>query len=190
MTITTYHLRTPRLFLRNWRECDLQPFIEMNADPDVMRYFPSLLTAAQVESGLSRIRAGLAERGWGLWAVEIPGVTDFAGFIGLSKPAFNAHFTPCVEIGWRLARAFHGQGYATEGARAALAFGFDTLGLDEIVSFTVPDNAPSRRVMEKLGMSHHADDDFEHPNLDVGHPLRKHVLYRIRRSNVSEASAI
>jgi len=118
-----------------------------------------------------------------LWAVEISNVTPFAGFIGLSIPRFEAAFTPCVEIGWRLAADFWGRGLATEAARAALAFGFESLGLTEIVSFTVPANLRSRRVMEKLGMSHDPSCDFDHPLLPAGHRLRRHVFYRIVRAS-------
>ena len=126
-----------------------------------------------------RIARHIDEHGWGLWAVEIPGVAPFAGYIGLAAPRFDAHFTPCVEIGWRLAHEHWGHGYASEGARAALAFGFAALKLHEIVSFTVPANLRSRRVMERLGMTHDPADDFDHPGLPVEHPLRRHVLYRI-----------
>jgi RimJ/RimL family protein N-acetyltransferase len=114
--------------------------------------------------------------------VEIPGVTQFAGFIGLSIPRFEAAFTPCVEVGWRLAAEHWGKGYAPEGARAALAFGFQVLGLEEIVSFTVPGNVRSRRVMEKIGLTYAVGEDFDHPSLPAGHPLRRHVLYRLRRA--------
>jgi len=145
-----------------------------------MEYFPSTLSRAESDALAARIDAHFSRHGFGLWAVEVPGVTPFAGFIGLSIPRFVAHFTPCVEIGWRLATAHWGRGYATEGAHAVLAFGFDTLGLDEIVSLAVVGNQRSRRVMEKIGMTHDPDDDFEHPGLPEGDPLRPHVLYRIR----------
>jgi RimJ/RimL family protein N-acetyltransferase len=174
-------LRTERLVLRNWRDADLEPFAQMNSDPRVMEYLPALLTREESDVLAGRIRAHLDERRFGLWAAEVPGVADFAGFVGLSVPAFAAHFTPCVEVGWRLAAEFWGRGYATEGARAAIDFGFDTLGLDEIVSFTVPANLRSRRVMERLGMRRAPRDDFDHPQLPLGHPLRRHVLYRLAR---------
>jgi len=125
----------------------------------------------------------LEQRGFGLWAVEITGFAPFAGFVGLNVPRFESHFTPCVEIGWRLSREFWHRGYATEGARAALTFGFDTLGLNEIVSFTAPSNAASRRVMEKIGMRRNPDDDFDHPLVPEGHPIRRHVLYRALRND-------
>ena len=174
-------LVTPRLLLRPWREADVAPFSALNADPRVMEFFPATLSRAESDAVAERIREGLAARGFGFWAVEVPGVTPFAGFVGLSVPRFEAHFTPCVEIGWRLAREHWGRGYATEGARAALDFGFGELGLAEVVAFTVPANARSRAVMEKLGMTHDPADDFDHPSVPEGHPLRRHVLYRVRR---------
>jgi RimJ/RimL family protein N-acetyltransferase len=151
----------------------------MNADPRVMEHFPATLSQDESDATIARIEAHFQQHGFGLWAVEISEVASFAGFIGLSIPRFEAHFTPCVEIGWRLAADFWGRGYATEGAQAALAFGFSELGLKQIVSFTVPANARSRRVMERLGMTRTESDDFEHPLLPVGHPLRRHVLYRV-----------
>ena len=173
-------LRTPRLVLRQWGDEDLEPFAALNADPEVMRHFPSTMTREQSDQWAEQQRATLAERGWGLWAVEAkPG---FIGFVGLNEPRFEAHFTPAVEIGWRLAREAWGHGYATEAARAAVEFGFGELGLGEIVSFTTAGNDRSRRVMERLGMTHDPSDDFEHPFLPAGHPLRRHVLYRLRPS--------
>jgi RimJ/RimL family protein N-acetyltransferase len=178
---TKAELRTARLVLRRWRAEDRGPFAALNADPAVMEYFPARLSRAESDAGVDRIEAHFAKHGFGLWAVGIPGATPFAGFIGLSIPSFQTHFTPCVEIGWRLARDQWGKGYATEGARAVLAFGFEELKLEEIVSFTTADNLRSRRVMERIGMSHSPADDFDHPGLPEGHPLRRHVLYRIRR---------
>jgi RimJ/RimL family protein N-acetyltransferase len=175
-------LRTERLILRPWREEDLVPFAALNADPAVMEHLPGTLSRAQSDALAARIRAEMAEYGFGLWAVEVPGIAPFIGFTGLAVPRFSEHFTPCVEIGWRIARELWGRGYAPEAARAALAHGFGPLGLDEIVSFTSVANVRSRRVMEKLGMTHDPRDDFEHPSLAVGHPLRAHVLYRIRRA--------
>jgi len=174
-------LRTERLKLRSWREADLETFARFNADPDVMRYFPARLSREESDALAQRIQAHLEEHGWGLWAVEAAGVAPFVGFVGLSAPRFESHFTPCVEVGWRLGTEYWGRGYATEGARAALAFGFAELGLDEIVSLTSKSNLPSRRVMERLGMTRHARDDFDHPQLPVGHELRPHVLYRKQR---------
>jgi len=128
-----------------------------------------------------------AEHGFGLWAVEVVGVAPFIGYVGLSIPRFEAHFTPAVEVGWRLASAYWGQGYATEGARAALEAGFTQFGLKEIVSFTVPATARSRRVMERIGMTHDPADDFDHPRLAEGDPLHRHVLYRIGRAQWRQA---
>lgn len=174
-------LRTVRLLLRRWRDEDREPFAAMNADPRVMEHFPKLLTRAESDATVDRIEAHFDEHGYGLWAVEVPGVAPFAGFIGLSTPRFEAAFTPCVEVGWRLAAEFWGRGFATEGAKAALAFGFESLDLREIISFTVPANVRSRRVMEKIGMTHDPADDFDHPLLPPGHHLKRHVLYRANR---------
>ena len=171
-------IRTERLWLRRWRESDREPFAALNADPRVMEFFPSTMTCAESDTLAARIDTHFVERGFGLWAVEIPGRIAFAGYIGLSVPRFNAHFMPCVEIAWRLAAPWWGQGYATEGAQAALAFGFQELGLTEIVSFTATINVRSWRVMERIGMHHDVAGDFDHPVLPPGHPLRRHVLYR------------
>jgi RimJ/RimL family protein N-acetyltransferase len=153
----------------------------LNTDPRVTEFLPKPLDRAASDTLVTRIRDHFAQRGFGLWAVEVPGRADFIGFVGLSVPCFEAHFTPCVEVGWRLAREHWGHGYATEAARAALDFGFRHLGLGEIVSFTVPANQRSRAVMERIGMTRSATDDFEHPALPEGHPLRRHVLYRAIR---------
>lgn len=174
-------LQTARLRLRLWRLDDRKPFAAMNADPNVMAYFPAALSELESDALIAHVEAGFQQRGFGFWAVEVPHVTMFAGFIGLSVPRFETHFTPCVEIGWRLAAAHWNKGYATEGAQAALAFGFETLQLNEIVAFTTVANAPSRRVMEKIGMIHDAADDFDHPLLPEGHHLQRHVLYRCRK---------
>jgi RimJ/RimL family protein N-acetyltransferase len=176
---------TERLRLRPWRPADDGPFAELNADPEVMAHFAGILSREQSDVVASRIRKDIEHRGFGFWAVEIPGVTEFAGFIGLSIPRFTAAFTPCVEIGWRLATAHWKRGYATEGAVAALRYGFERLQLPEIVAFTVPGNVRSRRVMEKLGMVRNPADDFDHPLVPEGHPLRRHVLYRV--GNTSRA---
>ena len=174
-------LRTDRLLLRRWRPEDRELFAALNADPRVVEFLPGPLTREESDLRAARIEAHFEQHGFGLWAVEVPGVVPFAGFVGLSVSRFEAHFTPCVEIGWRLAAEHWGHGYATEGAKAALAFGFDELKLDEILSFTVPDNVRSRRVMEKIGMTHDPAGDFDHPVLPAGHRLRRHVLYRIAR---------
>lgn len=172
---------TERLRLRPWRDDDLEPFAALNADAAVMEFMPACLERSDSDALAARIRAHFERHGFGAWAVEVPGNAPFIGFVGLSVPAFEAHFTPCVEIGWRLAREHWGRGYATEAAQAALAHGFGPLGLGEIVSFTVPANLRSRAVMERLGMRRDPAEDFEHPALPEGHRLRCHVLYRLRR---------
>jgi RimJ/RimL family protein N-acetyltransferase len=174
-------LRTERLRLRLWREEDLAPFATLNADPAVVEYLGGGLTREQSDALAQRIREHFDHHRFGLWAVEVPDVAEFAGFIGLSIPAFEVHFTPCVEIGWRLAREHWGRGYATEGARAAQEFGFAQLDLDEIVSFTAVANQRSRTVMERIGMQYDPHGDFDHPALPPEHPLRRHVLYRLTR---------
>ena len=174
-------LRTERLRLRRWLPSDLEPFAELNADPKVSEFLPTVLARVQSDAFVARAEAHFDEHGFGLWAVEILDGAEFAGFVGLSTPRFEAHFQPSVEIGWRFGAKHWGRGYATEGARAALSFGFDVLRLDAIVSFTVSANTRSRRVMEKIGMTHDPADDFDHPLLAEGHPLRRHVLYRIAR---------
>ncbi len=170
------------MLLRRWLAADLEPFAALNADPRVAEHLPTPLSREQSEAFVARIEAHFVQHGFGLWAVEIRDAASFAGFLGLSTPRFEAHFTPSVEIGWRFSAEHWGHGYATEGARAVLAFGFDVLRLEEIVSFTVPGNARSRHVMEKIGMKYGPTDDFDHPLLPDGHPLRRHVLYRITRS--------
>ncbi|MCP5059956.1 MAG: GNAT family N-acetyltransferase [bacterium] len=181
-------LETPRLWLREWRDDDLESFAVMNADREVMRHFPAMLTREQSDSLVEKIRDSFAERGFGLWAVEVRENRAFAGFVGLAVPTFPGPFMPCVEIGWRLAREHWGRGYAPEGARAAMAHGFGPAGLDEIVSFTARGNAASRRVMEKLGMTRNPDEDFDHPSLEEGSPLRRHVLCRIGRDAFDPAA--
>ena len=153
----------------------------MNADPEVMRYFARPLTHDETYAMVGRIEVRFDARGYGLWAVERKADAAFLGFIGLSWQTFEAPFTPCTEVGWRLARSAWGQGYATEGAREALRFGFEEMSLEEIFSFTAATNGASRHVMEKVGLHRDAADDFEYPNLPPGHPLRPHVLYRLRR---------
>ena len=170
-------IRTERLLLRQWRAEDRAPFARMGQDPQVMEFVPPLLTQAESDAAADRAEAYIAANGFGFWAVEIPGEAPFAGFIGLKSPSFEAHFTPCIEIGWRLARPFWGSGYATEGAAAALEFGFTKLGLQEIVSFAVPTNVRSVAVMQRIGMKF--SGEFDHPMFEEGHSLRRHVLYRI-----------
>lgn len=175
-------IRTRRLILREWRDSDFEPFAALNGDRRVMEFFPAPLDRSASDALALRIREEFARHPFGRWAVEAPGVAPLIGFIGLSVPNFTTFFTPCVEIGWRLAFPHWGKGYATEGARAAIDFGFKEAALDEIVSFTTPSNARSIRVMEKLGMKRNPAEDFDHPALPVGHKLRRHVLYRIGSS--------
>ena len=169
------------MLLRQWEARDREPFARLNADPRVMEFMPACLTAEQSDAMINRIEAHFHEHGFGLYAAELTSERRLIGFVGLFVPRFQAHFTPCVEIGWRLAAEHWGQGLATEGARAVVRYAFEMLGLPEIVSFTVPANVRSRRVMEKIGMTRNPDDDFDHPNLPEGHPLRRHVLYRLNR---------
>jgi RimJ/RimL family protein N-acetyltransferase len=174
-------LITSRLSLRRWRAADCEPFAAINADPEVMEHFPATLTAEESDELVERIERGFERNGFGLWALEARESGELLGFTGLSVPGFQAHFTPAVEVGWRLARSAWGQGYATEAALAALGQGFEVVGLGEIVSFTSAGNARSRAVMERIGMSHDPADDFDHPSLPAGHPQRRHVLYRVGR---------
>jgi RimJ/RimL family protein N-acetyltransferase len=175
-------VHTARLVLRRWRDEDRDPFARLNADPVVMEHFPAPLSREESDDFVERIEAGFRERGYGLWAAEVPGVAPFIGFVGLNWATFDAPFTPALEVGWRLDRPYWGQGYATEGARAALTFAFDELAVEEVVSFTTVRNDRSRRVMERLGLRHDPQDDFEHPNMPERDPIRPHVLYRIDRS--------
>ncbi len=175
-------LTGPRVVLRAWRAADREPFAALNADPRVAEHLPGTLDRAASDAFADRIEAHLDARGFGLWAAEVPGVAPFIGFVGLSVPRFDAPFTPCVEVGWRLAAEHWGHGYATEAARLALRYGFEVVGLEEIVSFTVPANRRSTAVMERIGMWRDADGDFEHPALPEGDSLRLHVLYRLGRA--------
>lgn len=173
-------LVTPRLILRRWVPADLEPFAAMNADPRVMEFFQKCATRDESDALAGRIQTHFDEKGYGLWAVEVPGVASFIGFIGLATPPFEAHFTPCVEIGWRLAAEFWGRGYAPEGAAACLRFAFEELRLPEVLSMTAVINHKSIRVMEKIGMTTTPVDDFDHPLVPAGHRLRRHVLYRAK----------
>ena len=176
---TPRELRTERLWLRSWRPADLEAFAALNADARVMEHFPTVLTRAESDAFAARIAAHVERHGFGLWAVEIPEVTAFAGFIGLLVPRFEAHFTPCVEIGWRLAAEHWGRGYATEAALAGARHAFEVVGVDGLVSFTTPANVRSQAVMRRIGMTHDPADDFDHPRMPAGHRLRRHVLYRM-----------
>ena len=176
-------LTTGRLLLRHWRDDDRAPFAAMNADPRVMEHFPAPLSRLESDALIDEFEARFDPRGFGLWALERRDDGTFIGFTGLAAVPWEAHFTPAIEVGWRLAPEAWGHGYATEAAREAVRFGFDDAALDEIVSFTVPANVRSRAVMERLAMTHDPADDFDHPRLPVGHPLRRHVLYRIDRES-------
>lgn len=175
-------LHTKRCVLRQWKDSDVAAWCEMNADAEVRRYFPNVASDEQARGEALRRRDAIAQRGWGMWALEVPGVLPFAGFVGLAVPHYEAAWIPAVEIGWRLMRSAWGRGLATEAAQAALDFGFTRLALNEIVAITVPSNMPSRRVMDRLGMVRDNAADFDHPRIDAGHPLQRHVLYRKRRA--------
>jgi RimJ/RimL family protein N-acetyltransferase len=180
---------TDRLILRRWRDSDRQPFSRINADSRVMEFMPDVLMPKQSDALADRIEAHFQRFGFGLCAAELRSDQCFVGFIGLSVPSFQSHFTPCVEIGWRLAADCWGCGLATEGAQGIVRYGFEQLGLKALVSFTVPANVRSRRVMEKLGMTHDPADDFDHPGLPEGQGLRRHVLYRLRNPKPIASSA-
>jgi RimJ/RimL family protein N-acetyltransferase len=173
-------LSSERLLLRGWLAADREPFAALNADPIVMRHFMQRLSRTESDELIDEIQEEFTREGWGLWALEERSTGVFLGFTGLSRPPFEAHFTPNVEIGWRLARHAWGRGLATEAARTALAFGFNEVRLKEIVSFTAVGNERSRAVMRRLGMSYDPSDDFDHPDAPEGHELRRHVLYRLR----------
>lgn len=168
---------TQRLQLRQWRDSDRTPFALMNADPAVMEFFPALLSRAESNAAIDRQIAHIEQHGWGFWAVETLEDQQFIGFVGIKNVTEDMPFAPSVEIGWRLSRRAWGKGYATEAARVCLQVGFEELGLNEIVSFTVPGNFRSRSVMEKLGMQQ--GENFLHPALPSGHPMQEHVLYRL-----------
>jgi len=174
---------TERLRLRRWLPSDREPFAQINADPRVMEFFPATLSRDESDAGVDRIEEHFRKHRFGLCAVELIESGTFIGYIGLMIPGFQAAFTPCVEVGWRLSAAHWGSGLATEGAAAMVKCAFESVGLNELVSFTVPANIRSRRVMEKIGMTRDCAADFDHPNLPAGHPLRRHVLYRLRRSD-------
>jgi ribosomal-protein-alanine N-acetyltransferase len=172
-------LKTDRLILRRWQPGDREPFAALNGDPEVMEHFPATLTRAESDVLIDRIEARFDERGFGLWALEIAETGEFIGFTGLSVPRFQAHFTPAVEVGWRLSRSSWGHGYASEAAGCALSVAFGVLNLTEVVSFTSTTNLRSQAVMRRIGMTHDPADDFDHPLMDEGHPLQRHVLWRI-----------
>lgn len=178
-------LQTERLILRNWRPADRRAFARMNADPQVMEFMPGTLSEAESDLLLDKIEKHIETNGFGLFAAELRGSHPFIGYVGLAIPSFQAAFTPCVELGWRLSAMHWGKGLATEGAREVVRYAFGVLELAEVVSFTVPGNIRSRRVMEKLGMTHDIVDDFNHPKLPEGHVLQRHVLYRLKAAAAS-----
>lgn len=174
----TPELRTDRLLLRGWRDADREPFATLNADPAVVEFLNGPLTRDQSDAMVDRIEASWAGKGYGLWAVQVVDGPEFIGYVGLWDALFEAPFTPAIEVGWRLARSAWGRGYASEAARAAVGYGYGTLGLPEVLSFTAATNLRSRAVMERIGMTRDPDGDFEHPAVPEGSPLRRHVLYR------------
>ena len=182
-------IRTDRLLLRRWRDSDREPFAAMNSDPAVMEHLQGLMSRERSDGFVDRIEDHWEAHGWGLWAIEVPDVAPFIGYVGL-WPADYVRNEPMVEVGWRLARAHWGNGYATEAAAEALRFGFTDVGLDEIVSFTVPQNVRSRRVMERIGLLRDFAGDFDHPLVDpVAYPhLVPHVFYRLTRAVWMDAS--
>jgi RimJ/RimL family protein N-acetyltransferase len=173
------NLTTERLVLGGWDDDATEGLYRLSSDPEVMRHFPAMPSRRQIEAMVDRHSANLAAEGLGLYAVRLRETSTFIGFVGLATPSLEAPFMPCVEIGWRLARHAWGHGYATEAARAVLTHGFSTLGLPDIVSFTAAVNEPSIAVMRRLGMHTDPAEDFDHPNVPEGHPVRRHVLYRL-----------
>jgi RimJ/RimL family protein N-acetyltransferase len=178
--VSTPVLTTPRLLLREWRPEDREPFAALNADPRVMEHFPGVLSRRQSDALAQRSARHFERHGFGPWAVEVPGVAPFIGFVGLDVPGFEAHFTPCVEIGWRLAAEHWAHGYATEAALASVRYAFDVVGLDELTSFTTPQNVRSQAVMKRIGMTRDPADDFDHPRFPPGHRLSRHVMFRLQ----------
>jgi RimJ/RimL family protein N-acetyltransferase len=170
-------IETPRLILRQWKQSDEEPYISLNADPEVMEYFPSVKTPTETLAQIERIAAYIDKNGYGFWAVERKDNQQFIGFTGICEPGFDAHFTPCIEVGWRLSKENWGHGFATEAALACLDFGFDKLSLKEIYSFTSIHNYRSEKVMQRIGME--KAGEFDHPLIADGHWLKKHVVYKI-----------
>lgn len=190
MTVMT--LETERLYLRQWQPSDFAIFADMNDDPEVMRYFPKLLSATVSDIIANKCQQLIKDKGWGFWAVSLKDGSEksdaFIGFVGLNETHADLHFAPCVEIAWRLRKEFWGQGYATEAANASLKFAFEELALDEVVAFTAVINKRSQSVMERLGMTN-TQDNFYHPALTSNHPLAEHVLYKINQQEWRKAKA-
>lgn len=174
-------IRTPRLLLRQWKDSDLDAWCEMNADAEVRKYFSKVNERVDSEGEASRMKAGVAQRGWGFWAVELPGATPFIGTVGINPPGFPAPWQPAVEIGWRLKRDTWGQGYATEAAIAARDFAFNELQLPQIVALSVVPNSPSHGVMERIGMTPWHGMEFDHPRVPADWPLKQHIVHRITK---------
>ncbi len=181
-------ITTERLLLRQWQEEDLEPFARLNADPKVMEFFPKVKTREESASLLKNLATHIEKHGWGFWAASLLQTGEFIGLMGLEQVSFQAAFTPAVEIGWRLAFEHWGKGYATEGAKAILRYGFEKLHLKEIVSTSVQNNTRSRSVMGKIGLRYDPQDDFDHPKLPTEDPKRRHVLYRLKINEWQNAS--
>lgn len=177
-------IETERLILRTWKEEDVEPYYLINQDPKVIEFLPKAMTKKEAKWFMSEMNQQFVDRNHTFWAVEEKETQALIGFVGLNKPFWKSHFTPCVEIGWRLGSEHWGKGYATEGAKASLEYGWNTLGLTEIVSFTVPANSRSIRVMKRIGMQRDKGGDFAHPKLPEDHPLSMHVLYRIQNPKI------
>jgi ribosomal-protein-alanine N-acetyltransferase len=186
----TFRLDSSRLTLRSWEDRDRAPFAALSADAVVMQYLTPLPTLDASNAWIDRQRAQFAQHGFGYWAVELRESGELIGAVGLSRPSYQAHFTPAVGVGWRLARPFWGYGYASEAARAALRVGFEKLGLDQIVAITIPANLRSQQVMQRLGMTYSSADDFDHPRLAEGHPARRCVLYRLSRRDWARTRSV
>lgn len=182
--MSTPIIETERLLLRPWEERDRAPFATLTADPVVMEFLAKPLTRAESDAYIDRAKAHFAANGFGLLATELKETGAFVGLVGITQVPFESHFTPAVEIGWRILKEYWGRGLAPEAAKASLQFGFNTLGLEEIVAFTIPVNVRSQRVMEKIGMERDPEGDFDHPKLPEGHPKRRHLLYRIARPSL------
>lgn len=178
-------VRTQRLILRPWRETDLEPFAKLNADPKVMEFYPSVMTRDNSDALAMKFQREFKGRGYGFWAIEVPGIADFIGYVGLNYWNLDMPFAPCVDVGWRLDSSFWGHGYATEGAEASLHFGFKMLKLFEIVAMATINNTRSKRVMERLGMTTDSAENFEHPKVPKGDPLSWRVLYRLSEKDWS-----
>lgn len=178
------YLETDRLLLRDWRGDDLEPFAAMNADEKVMKFYPATINREESDTLAMRLQQDMDAIGFGLYAVEVKSAGNFIGYVGISEVRFPADFAPALEIGWRLAAESWGHGYATEAAKACMAHAFSEFGFPDLVSFTTRRNTKSIAVMERIGMVRNPADDFEHPRLPTGHPLRPHVLYRIENPNI------